>query len=528
MKIPPWLVGPFIGGFYRLWCSTLRYEQVNREAPDSLSKQGKPLVFALWHGEVFGFPYKKLDWKIFTIVSRSQDGEYLARMLQDQDIYPLRGSSSRGGLAALLRGAKIMRDNSMHACITIDGPRGPRYEVKDGALYLAQRAGAYIVPMRALYSKAKVFGSWDKFQLPLPFSKVTMIFGEPYTIEAEELTEDVLRAEREKLKAHLDDLMPKEIEPVKGFEIFNKAKRAFLFGFAHLMRKLDFQNTFHVGSFLGFVMWHFLRKRRAATIERVKLHLNLSQKDAVKLAKASFYNTAWSFMEIFLNDRFSVDYVTVDNPELLQKMMEPGQSGVLATAHFGSWELMGTLISQTAHRPTMTVARKQKDPIVSDLIKELRGESKLIAVDHRAAAGPTLECMRNQGIVGFLADHNTSRKEAVFLPFFNDTAAVNVGPAMLAVRAKAIVYPVFLRRDGLKKYTLHMHEPLDTTTLEGSLSEKMRQVAEFYTKAIESEIRKTPEQWLWMHNRWKTRPPKDGDEPRKRKKKTKREDVSHN
>lgn len=286
------------------------------------------------------------------------------------------------------------------------------------------------------------------------------------------------------------------------------------------MRALDFAGIFRVAGFLGFVMWTFLAKRRRATIERVKQHLSVSGPEAERLAKASFYETARSFMEIFLNDRFRMDYVTVDKPDLLRKMMEPGQPGVLATAHFGSWELMGTLISQTASRATMTVARKQKDPVISDLIKELRGESRLIAVDHREAAGPTLECMRNQGIVGFLADHNTRRKEAIFLPFFNDIAAVNMGPAMLAVRAKAIVYPVFLRRTGMKTYTLDMHEPLDTATLEGTLAERIRQVAEFYTTAIEDEIRIAPEQWLWMHNRWKTRPPEGGEAPRKKKKTT--------
>lgn len=289
-------------------------------------------------------------------------------------------------------------------------------------------------------------------------------------------------------------------------------KRAFLFGLARLMRKLDFSGIARAASFLGFIMWTFLRKRRQATIERITLHLGLSGAAAVAMAKSSFYNTALSFLEIFLNDKFDMAYVTIENPELLQKMMSPGQSGVLATAHFGAWELMGTLISQTAHRPTMTVARKQKDPVVSELIKELRGESKLIAVDHRSAAGPTLECMRNQGIVGFLADHNTSRREAVFLPFFNDVAAVNMGPAMLAVRAKAVVYPVFLRRDGVKAYTLRMHEPLDTAALEGSLSERIRRVAAFYTNAIEAEVRAAPAQWLWMHNRWKTRPPKEGED----------------
>lgn len=208
MKIPPGLVGPFIGIVYRLWCRTLRYAQINRERCDALSRQGKPLVFALWHGEVFAFPFKRQDWRIFTIVSRSTDGEYLARLLLDQGIHPLRGSSSRGGLAALLRGAKIMRENNMHACITIDGPRGPRHEVKDGALYLAHRAGAHIVPMRAVYTRAKRFASWDRFALPYPFSRVTMIFGEPYTIEAEELTEEALAVERQRLKQALQALSP--------------------------------------------------------------------------------------------------------------------------------------------------------------------------------------------------------------------------------------------------------------------------------------------------------------------------------
>lgn len=212
MKIPPGLVGPFIGKFYRLWCGTLRYTQVNRETCDALSKQGLPLVFTLWHGEVFAFPFKRGDWRIFTIVSRSRDGEYLARIFEDLDIHPLRGSSSRGGLAALLGGVKIIQENSRHACITVDGPRGPRHEVKDGALYLAHRAGAHIVPMRAVYASAKVFGSWDRFMLPYPFSKVTMIFGEPYKIEAKELTGEVLAQERQKLKEKLEKLLPAGVD----------------------------------------------------------------------------------------------------------------------------------------------------------------------------------------------------------------------------------------------------------------------------------------------------------------------------
>jgi len=212
MKIPPGLVGPFIGHLYRLWCRTLQFTQIDRERCEDLALGGDRFVFALWHGEVFAFPFQRGEWKIFSIVSRSTDGEYIARLLQHIGAYPLRGSSSRGGLAVLLRGAKIMQEKTMHACITVDGPRGPRHEVKDGALYLAHRANAYVVPMRAFYSSAKFFGSWDRFALPYPFSKVTLVYGKPYKIEAKNLTEDILTAERQRLKQALQDLVPEKPE----------------------------------------------------------------------------------------------------------------------------------------------------------------------------------------------------------------------------------------------------------------------------------------------------------------------------
>ena len=295
-------------------------------------------------------------------------------------------------------------------------------------------------------------------------------------------------------------------------------KRTFLFWLARRMRRLSFTGLFRLADMLGFILWTFLPRRRRETVERIKFHLELPEAEAIRLARASFYSTARSFLEIFLNDKFDSITIHIKHPEMLRRVSQTGQPAILATAHFGAWELEGAFLSQRAERPSLTVSRKQKDLVVSDLIKELRRESGLETVDHRAAAGPTLECMRNGGGVGFLVDHNASRKEAIFLPFFNDVAAVNMGPALLAVRARALVYPAFMRRDGVGEYTLQLPDPLDTTTLEGSLSEKVRQVAEFYTKAVEEEVRKCPEQWFWMHNRWKTRPPENEKIIRKSKK----------
>ena len=93
---------------------------------------------------------------------------------------------------------------------------------------------------------------------------------------------------------------------------------------------------------------------------------------------------------------------------------------------------------------------------------------------------------------------------AVCLPFLGAEAAVNKGPAVLAIRAKALVWPIALIRDG-DRYRIIIEEPLDTALLEGDAEEKALAVAAFYTEANERMVRRAPDQWFWMHNRWKTK-----------------------
>ena len=207
MKVPPWLIAPLVYPLYRLWCSTLRMTEVGREPIDALEAAQKPMMCSLWHDEVFPIMYVRRTLRIVTVVSQSNDGEYLARLLQALGIITARGSSSRGGLSALLQAARLMREQNYNGCITVDGPRGPRHKVKDGAIFLAFRTPAYVVPMRVFMERAKVFRSWDKFQLPLPFSRVHIIWGEPYLVTAAaKLTEDEIARECRELETRLDAL----------------------------------------------------------------------------------------------------------------------------------------------------------------------------------------------------------------------------------------------------------------------------------------------------------------------------------
>lgn len=210
MKISPGLVTPLLKILYRLWCASLRITETGRERIDGLQAEGKAMMFPIWHDEIFGIIAVKRQLRIVTIVSQSQDGEYLSRQLQAVGIRTARGSSSRGAISALLQAARIMREEQHNGCISVDGPRGPRHVVKQGAVVLAFRTPAVIVPLRGFYKCAKVFNSWDRFQLPLPFSRVHIHFDEPYALTMTDLTEDEVERERLEMERRLKAVNPPE------------------------------------------------------------------------------------------------------------------------------------------------------------------------------------------------------------------------------------------------------------------------------------------------------------------------------
>lgn len=157
-------------------------------------------MFCLWHDELFPLMRVKRQLDIVTVVSPSYDGELLTRVLNKLGLRTVRGSSSRGGVGALLGAAKMMDKDNIHACVTVDGPRGPRHKAKTGALFLAHHADAHVMPVRIIMKKSFCFGSWDRFQLPLPFSRVLVRFGEPWKVTDEKTREcEASHEHREKL-----------------------------------------------------------------------------------------------------------------------------------------------------------------------------------------------------------------------------------------------------------------------------------------------------------------------------------------
>ncbi len=205
----------FLTFFYKAICGSIRYTQfreiiAEQDEIATARKHGSDIenklaVFCLWHDELFPLMHVKRDLEIVCIVSPSKDGTILNNFLQRLGLKTVSGSSRKQGLKALLSGAKMMRQEQVHACITVDGPMGPRHKTKDGAFLLAQKANAKVVPVRIIMHNSIKMPSWDKFQIPLPFSKVEIRFAEGFFVE-DELTEENLIIYRERLENGLNNL----------------------------------------------------------------------------------------------------------------------------------------------------------------------------------------------------------------------------------------------------------------------------------------------------------------------------------
>jgi len=160
---------------------TLRMDNDDLYAPerqDIYDKYGSAL-FAVWHGINFPVLWGYRHKNIHIIMSQSADGEILARLAQHLGCQTIRGSSTRGGKRALIEIARKVRAGAL-ATIAVDGPKGPRHEVKPGIITLSHLTGCPIIPAGSAMSHYYTFQSWDRFQLPYPFSRVVTRIGDPW------------------------------------------------------------------------------------------------------------------------------------------------------------------------------------------------------------------------------------------------------------------------------------------------------------------------------------------------------------
>lgn len=187
----------------RCLASTIRFQVDDRIG---LAKSAFPenAIFVAWHNRLaLSIPVydrfiskRKTRFQLAALVSASKDGALLARVLENLHVQPIRGSTSRRGPQALLELTKWV-ERGYDLAITPDGPRGPAYKVQNGVIALAQLTGRPIIPVSINLQKKKTFQTWDRFQVPYPFSRAEVVFAHPINVprEASESDRDDLCTE---------------------------------------------------------------------------------------------------------------------------------------------------------------------------------------------------------------------------------------------------------------------------------------------------------------------------------------------
>jgi len=183
---------------------TLRWRVEGTEHYDAVLASGRQPIMAFWHGRILSGTLYFQRRGIVVITSENFDGEWIARIIQRFGFGTARGSSSRGGLRAMLQLVREM-EQGRPAAFTLDGPRGPARVAQPGAIWLARATGNPVVPFHMEASSKWTASSWDQTQVPKPFTTVAVAIGDPFDV-AGDATDQQLETARQELERRLRTL----------------------------------------------------------------------------------------------------------------------------------------------------------------------------------------------------------------------------------------------------------------------------------------------------------------------------------
>jgi lysophospholipid acyltransferase (LPLAT)-like uncharacterized protein len=200
-------VGPFLArAFGPLVVRALGASWRLRLEPRDLrerSRERVPRIYAFWHGNLLVPSAAIRGSGASVMISRHADGEVIARIVKRLGYAPVRGSSTRGGASALHEVVEVLRSGRVVA-LTPDGPKGPRHRAQPGAIFAASRSGAEIVPLGVGVGRGVELRSWDRFRIPWPFSRVSIVEGEPLR-PPPDIGDEAIEEWRARLEAALEE-----------------------------------------------------------------------------------------------------------------------------------------------------------------------------------------------------------------------------------------------------------------------------------------------------------------------------------
>lgn len=175
------LIGYFGALLVKMLIGSLRMSVEGEEKLEPITRNGAKVIYSFWHGQMLIVAYSHRHKNIHILISDHRDGEIISRITSRLGFSSIRGSSTRGGARAVMN-ILTKLNNRFHIAITPDGPRGPRWKVQQGVIYIAQKTGLPIVPFVTGTDRFWELETWDRFRVPKPFSRGLIIYGDPLVV----------------------------------------------------------------------------------------------------------------------------------------------------------------------------------------------------------------------------------------------------------------------------------------------------------------------------------------------------------
>ncbi|MDD3324236.1 MAG: lysophospholipid acyltransferase family protein [Sulfurospirillaceae bacterium] len=258
------------------------------------------------------------------------------------------------------------------------------------------------------------------------------------------------------------------------------------------------------------IFFKYNKRRSSLTLKNIRLAYPEKNDDEVLfLAKKSYESIAITLAEILLmlTDRIDFDAMVENTQEALEQIAQhinKPQGTIILTAHFSNWELAAHFLAKNGY-PMVGIGRRGNNKFIEErLTAPFRAKYGNQMIYKDSAGTKMIKCLKSGGQLGILADQKASGVSSIKVKFFNQEADTFNSVAVLKLKYNPTILPIFVARQPSGKYKIIIKEPISYTAEElNDEKERIEKMTQKYNDVIEEAIRAYPEQWFWMHNRWR-------------------------
>ncbi len=285
-----------------------------------------------------------------------------------------------------------------------------------------------------------------------------------------------------------------------------------VYGLFRFFRKISLKTGKKIALVIYFIIAHIFRYRRQVILDNLhKVYGESLPMEEKKLLRSIYKNFVFLWME-FLQSKKMVggkteDHFQFHNRDIFDGALKRNNGVILISGHFGNFEWLAQMLPREGY-PIWGIVKRQSNPYVNDFLEKQRTATGLNLVYTKNAMSYSIKALRQKEVVAIIADQD-ARDRGVFVDFMGLPSSTAVGPAVLHLRTGAPIFLIISIRKDYGLFDIYFEEILPASKpMQEINNDDIVRITQIHTRALERWVRKYPEQWFWMHRRWKTKPDK--------------------